>query len=438
MSSETEAAGTEARLQPLARLAQAAAVSVAPDDDGGDFARLGAALHRRAAHRRRRGAVVAVAVVFALSFAARSVWVQRHAPLRYAAEGTTVGGDGYIARVQTPSARLQFSDGTQVDLAQQTRARVLSTSPHGAAVRIDDGRAHFSVVHRPRARWSVEAGPFVVQVSGTTFDVSWSAATDVLRVRLLSGVVSVVGPLTRGGITLLPGQELVAHPDRGTFRIEPAGASQDTSTPPLTMPSPEPSVRDSPPPAAPVPAARRRSAIFVPAPRPTQHPTPHRVRVAIDIGSEWSARIASGDFESIVGDAERCSDDGCVDSLPSDRLAVLGDAARYTGRRQLARRVLLAQRARFPGTAAAHEAGFLLGRLAEDTGKAPEALRWYDAYLQEAPSGAYATEALGRKLMLVAGPSVRDDVREVAREYLERYPRGPYAARARALMEGEP
>ena len=55
--------------------------------------------------------------------------------------------------------------------------------------------AHFAVIHRPKARWSVEAGPFVVQVTGTTFDVRWSNTDGVLRVRLINGVVSVHGPL---------------------------------------------------------------------------------------------------------------------------------------------------------------------------------------------------------------------------------------------------
>ena len=433
-------ADAEARLQPLARLARAAAVSGGAQASGGDdFAPVGAALHRRAVRRRQRRAVVAMAVALVFSFGARRLWLQLHAPLAYAVEGAAIGGDGHIARVQTASARLRFSDGTQVDLAQKTRARVVSTSSHGAALRIDDGRAHFSVVHRPRARWSVEAGPFVVQVTGTTFDVSWSAASDVLRVRLLSGVVSVTGPLTRGGVTLLPGQELVAHPDRGTFRIEPAASQEDTSSarlaPPMPVASPSPAAFVPTPPRTPRPIPDPSP----PAPkRASTRDRPPRAAAAAEIGSDWNARIASGDFDAIVRDAERCGDDACVDSLPSGRLAVLGDAARYTGRRQLARRSLLAQRVRFPGTSAAHEAGFLLGRLAEDAGTRSDALRWYDAYLEEAPSGAYATEALGRKLLLVVGPPAREDVRDVAREYLERHPRGPYATRARAILEARP
>jgi hypothetical protein len=379
--------------------------------------------------RARRVLAGAVALL-ALSLGARRIWRGGpEAPLGYTVAGAAAGPDGYITRVQTASATLQFSDGTRVDLAQKTRARVLSTSRDGAVVRLDDGRAHFSVIHRPRARWSVEAGPFVVQVTGTTFDVSWSPAHDTLRVRLLTGVVSVHGPLTRGGVTLLPGQELVANPDGGTFKIEPTRTTA-APAPAVEVPPPAP---DPTPPAAPEPTVRPEPAV---APR-TATARPHTyTKRAPELGADWARRIAAGDFESIVRDAERCGRDGCVRSLPSDFLSVLGDAARYTGRRQLARDSLIAQRARFPGTAAAHEAAFLLGRLAEE-GHAPleEAVRWYDVYLEEAPRGAYAAEALGRKLLRVADSPREHDAREVAREYLERHPRGPHAARARGLLE---
>ena len=48
----------------------------------------------------------------------------------------------------------------------------------------------------------------------------------------------------------------------------------------------------------------------------------------------------------------------------SEDFAALADAARFRNQDGLARRVLLAQRHRFPGTLRAEEASFLLGRLA--------------------------------------------------------------------------
>ena len=102
-------------------------------------------------------------------------------------------------------------------------------------------------------------------------------------------------------------------------------------------------------------------------------------------------------------------------------------------------RALVALRERFAGTPAAEEAAFLLGRLAEDSHEPrATALGWYDVYLDEAPRGPYAAEALGRRLLLLIDAAGNTGaVRATAREYLERHPTGPYASRARAILEGD-
>jgi hypothetical protein len=273
-----------------------------------------------------------------------------------------------------------------------------------------------------------------VQVTGTTFDVRWSNTDGMLRVRLLHGVVSVHGPLASSGVTLLPGQELEARPDDGTLRIEPARAEVGEAAPGAAVTTPTPTVpgpESAPPSLPPAPPAQVS---------PPQGAAP-RARAAAprtaQIGADWPRQVAAGDFDAIVQEAERCGVDGCVNTLSSDRLAALGDAARYSGHRDLARRALVAQRVRFPGTTAAEEAAFFLGRLAEDAHAPREtALRWYDLYLEETPDGTYAAEALGRKLVLVSGAGKTDEAREAARAYLERQPRGAFASRARAVLEG--
>ena len=110
-------------------------------------------------------------------------------------------------------------------------------------------------------------------------------------------------------------------------------------------------------------------------------------------------------------------------------------AARYQQDHALARQVLLAQRRRFPLTARAAEASFLLGRLADDSpgGVAP-AVAWYDRYLAEAPDGAYASEALGRKMMVLERSHRRFAATAVAADYLRRFPVGTYARAAEAIV----
>jgi TolA-binding protein len=114
-------------------------------------------------------------------------------------------------------------------------------------------------------------------------------------------------------------------------------------------------------------------------------------------------------------------------------LALLADAAHYLHRDDIAQQALLAQRQRFPGSTRAKDAAFLLGRIVEArTGGAGEALGWYDRHLEEAPNGAYVSEALGRKMTVLARLRGDQAARPVAEEYLRRYPSGTYARAARA------
>ena len=116
-------------------------------------------------------------------------------------------------------------------------------------------------------------------------------------------------------------------------------------------------------------------------------------------------------------------------SLPD--LVALADSARYLHERGLAQRGLLAERARFASSAEARGAAFVLGRMADDGGARADAIRWYDTYLAESPNGAFAAEALGRKLVALVGSGNLTQAHAVAAEYLRRFPHGPHAAYAR-------
>src|SRR6185295_4189576 len=70
--------------------------------------------------------------------------------------------------------RIHFSDGSEVVLDQEARTQVRDLAADGARVVLSQGRAHTFFVPRPHAHWQVVAGPYVVQVTGTVFDVEWS------------------------------------------------------------------------------------------------------------------------------------------------------------------------------------------------------------------------------------------------------------------------
>jgi outer membrane protein assembly factor BamD (BamD/ComL family) len=91
-------------------------------------------------------------------------------------------------------------------------------------------------------------------------------------------------------------------------------------------------------------------------------------------------------------------------------------------------------RQRFPGSAAASDAAFLLGRLGEPGfGAASEAGEWYARYLRESPRGPYAVQALGRSMLHVYREQGAVAARSSAERYLQRHPSGPHADSARRI-----
>jgi TolA-binding protein len=149
--------------------------------------------------------------------------------------------------------------------------------------------------------------------------------------------------------------------------------------------------------------------------------------------TSWAKRVAGGDFRGVVADAQSRGLGTTLSEAPLGDLVALADAARYTGSSSIARDALLAQRKRYPSSADAKNAAFLLGRIAEDGGATGEAIEWYERYLSEAPRGAFAAEALGREMLATGRARGGAAAAIVARRYLDRFPGGPYADRARKL-----
>jgi TolA-binding protein len=440
-----------------------------------------AAWHRLQVRRARgtrppwRGLLVAgagVAAVVALVLVARGV--QRGMPVTYAVAEGAAEQDGYI-RGGRDGSRIEFSDGTRVDLAQGARVSVLSRGPRGARLRLEEGEARFDVVHRPHAAWSVEAGPYVVYVTGTAFDVRWSGTNEVIEVRMRAGSVQVGGPLLPERVTLRAGQHLTAKLASGELHIgdaRAAAADDDDGAPariapPADQPSglgaaPAPALPPQPaaepalaperplaPSSLPAPQARPRREPPAPpgigpaapaaAATPSRSSTAHRAtaRAVPTIGftpRTWSSAITSGNATRVVAEAEAHGLEKTLLEVDSPALVALADASRYSSRPEVAVRAFIAERQRFPNTPAAHSAAFFLGRLADDRGDVAAGLAWYKRYLSETPQGPYAAEALGRKMLAVERISGRDAARSVAAEYIERFPNGTYLLQAHSIL----
>jgi hypothetical protein len=355
---------------------------------------------------RGRGALAALAAVAALAV----VFLARSPELDYRIGGASEVA-GYI-RAEAGAATVSFEDGTVLELAPGSSGRLGDVRSNGARFVLEDGAVDARVEKRPGAAWSVHAGPWEVRVTGTKFTVGWDARRRAMRVTMREGSVTVHGPGAEAGIGLRAGQTLEVD---GEGTIQVASVAYDAG-PPAAPEPPAPSGGG----AAPV-AEIAKSAPVAPVPAVADAPA-----------RPWAARVAAGDYDGVLADAEARGVDAVLGAAPAADLSALADAARYRGRGALASRALQALRDRFPGTAAAANAAFLLGRMADDTGSAAAAIRWYDVHLAE--GGAFASEALGRKMLAVRRSSGDAAAAAVARTYLERFPGGGHAAIARTLV----
>jgi hypothetical protein len=381
--------------------------------------------------RLRWQAVSALGFAALLLVAAPAAWfaVRSPGPLTFEVINGTVSEKGEIrpAIAERAGTRIRFSDGSEIALDREARAQVSDVTRVGARIVLSNGRAHTFFVPKPHARWQVAAGPYVVQVTGTIFDVQWSGDSEAFDVWLEKGSVRVSGPLIGDGIAMTHGQHLLTRVKDNKILLDSQRA--DAAEPPPATPDPAPA-----PAAEPAAAHGEGTGIADQQEDDVTPPSHIPARVTHPVAKSWSRRMARGDFEAVVAAAERRGIESVLAHGSHTELAALADAARYTRRSRLAGRALNAERQRFPETAEGREASFFLGNLAEDGGDRSGAVSWYGRYLREDAAGTYAAQALGRK-MLIESRRASSSAGIDAEEYLHRFPSGSYADAARLILQ---
>jgi hypothetical protein len=320
-----------------------------------------------------------------------------------------VGNNGEVVGSSTGTS-IRFSDGSRVNLARDTQARIPELTARGGELALTRGTLNVKVRHLPGAAWSVNAGPYSVQVTGTAFDVTWTEAEKIFELALHEGSVTVRGPFANG-VKMVAGQRLRAQVGTGTMTIENTRPGQ-------------PSTRGGAAPAD----------VVAPA-EPRETDSPARPPASASRGTEsWRARLAKGEYDAVVEAAERRGIAQVLSSGSLEELGALADAARYSRRSDLAQRTLASIRQRFSGSTRAREATFFLGRLAEEQGNLTGALEWYDRYLGQNGNGVYVSQALGRKMLISHRQQGATAAQAIAADYLARFPKGAYAEAARKIQ----
>jgi transmembrane sensor len=370
--------------------------------------------------------LAAFTAVGALLATALIVVIQRsQAALSFIFDQGAAPGLGAPLRSSSIDAVLKFSDGTKFTLGADAQLRVVAVDHDGARVVVDHGRARAEVVHRDAARWIVDAGPFEVRVTGTSFDVAWSPESSTFDLRVQNGSVVVSG-CSMAAVAVTAGQELKTTCQ---WANQPDGAPSPVAEIELDA-MPVSSGSGSQNAAAP----RMRAAAGADAAADAEPSAP--IAAAVDAGpGPWVALAAVGRYRDAYAAADAAGFEAVCDRAGADELLTLADAALYAGRGDRSRATLLKLREKYPGTSAAAVAAFRLGRAAFDgKGAYAEASQWFRTYLREQPGGGFSREATGRLLEIDHLQGNAQGARTLARQYLQVWPSGPHAPLARAIL----
>lgn len=340
-------------------------------------------------------AVAAAALLFA--------WYPRNesAPLSFWVEDRAGIVDEWVT-ARDAEQSMRFSDGSSVVAGPRTTTRVMQVTPDGARLTLERGRIDAHVVHREASRWQVAAGPFVVHVTGTRFQVNWDPQAEKLLVSVSEGRVEVTG-------------------GREPKHVLTAGSRLELSATVAAVVAPAPSASQAKAPEA-VDSARDEDELI-------------RPRKVVERKPDFRELSTAGRYKEALALVEQAGFASECESLGARDLLTLGSTARLAGSSDRAREAYSAARRRFPRSSEASISAFSLGRLASDGGRTGEAIDWFQRYLTEQPGGQLAREAEGRLIELYRQTGQAARAREAAQSYLKRYPSGPHAALSRSMLD---
>lgn len=377
------------------------------------------------------GVAVAAVLAGAVVFGGARLWrVVTPEPLGYSVRGGTPAEGAYITTRGTEPTRVEFSDGSTAVLSEDARLRVQDTFANGAVLVLERGASRLRVRHTSDTRWEVLAGPYSVSVVGTEFVARWDPSAEQLQVLVESGAVRIAGGALASSVLIPSGQRLTASSRSGTWEVERLDRDETSVQPlePQTTEASQASESDAPSSGDPIsleaPVRKRSGGRSPVALRSSQTEEKRSLN--------WAAALAQGQFSRIVEEARALGVQGCLSTCALPDVRRLADAARYTGKLELAQSAYLALRERDPSQRATY--AYLLATAAESAGQSGPALGWYERCLNETGGGKLDEEARVGRLRLLDAMGRRQQSRAAARDYLDKYPQGVGAKLARGIL----
>jgi transmembrane sensor len=363
----------------------------------------------------------------------------RSAPLPAPALALFIGQNSQPAPagrwIEAPSGEqvaMRFSDGSHIEVAENTRTRVVDLNAFGADVLLESGLIHVKVRHREQSAWHISAGPFGVRVTGTRFDVRWKPEEDAFELTLNEGHVEVTGCVFGKGYQMQAGQTVRASCRNERFEagattaLAPQPGSVAVAVQPTAAIAAQPAQEPSPEPAALITEAQPKIAVGNSAPRARR-------------GADWQALARANHFSAALAAAKAAGFAAECNRANAEQLELLAALARYGRDPQAEGHALRLLRVRFPGTKRASLAAFALGKLEFDNhGAYAEAADWFRICLKERPKGELSREANGRLLEATLRSGRSAAAREIALQYVRDYPDGPHAELARNVSASNP
>ncbi len=280
---------------------------------------------------------------------------------------------------------IDLEDGSHIALTDGTRLQPIESTGSRFGLLLHEGEARFEVEPGGPRRWVIEAGALSVEVVGTVFTVRRRDGR--VRVAVERGRVLVRGDRLPERVRLLEAGDAVE------VEATELAAAPPSSAPPSSAASSSPSA---------APETETSSALTV-APEPAEPAAPEPAPPAptrVEAPSQAPAPTAA----TLLAEADAARRAGEID----EALATLRVASRRAGD---------------PDAALA---GFTRGRLAQEHGRAAEAVADFERALRVGLPAALAESARHRLIAAHAATGDPEAARSAARDYLRRYPDGTY------------